>query len=82
MARTILKRTTRFDLRLRATRWALLVLLLCAPTSLWAQSASYKAAAEALFDQGVKLLKKGQYDEACKKLERSQSVEPGIGTLL
>jgi len=47
-----------------------------------AQSASDKAAAEALFDQGVKLLKAGDFAEACKKLESSQKIDPGIGTLL
>lgn len=47
-----------------------------------AQSASDKAAAEALFDEGVRLLKAGDVTQACKKLERSQAVDPGIGTLL
>ncbi len=47
-----------------------------------AQSASSKAAAEALFDEGVQLLKAGKVAEACVKLERSQQVDPGIGTLL
>lgn len=47
-----------------------------------AQSASEKAAAEALFDEGVSLLKAGKYEQACKKLESSQRIEPGIGTLL
>ncbi len=47
-----------------------------------AQSASDKAAAEVLFDEGVRLLKEGKIEEACPKLEKSQSVDPGIGTLL
>lgn len=45
-------------------------------------NASDKAAAEALFDQGRKLLANGQYAEACKRLEQSQHIDPGIGTLL
>jgi tetratricopeptide (TPR) repeat protein len=45
-------------------------------------SAADKAAAEALFDEGVKLLQKGKYEEACKKLEASERVDSGIGTLL
>jgi serine/threonine-protein kinase len=51
-------------------------------TPTFAQSASDKAAAEALFDDGVKLLKAGKYDQACEKLENSQRIDPGIGTLL
>lgn len=53
-----------------------------ATTMASAQSASDKAAAEALFDEGVRLLKGGDVIQACKKLERSQAVDPGIGTLL
>jgi len=56
--------------------------LICLQNTAWAQSASEKAAAESLFDQGVQELKQGQYASACRKLERSQAVEPGIGTLL
>lgn len=47
-----------------------------------AQSASEKAAAEALFDEGVELLKAKKYEEACRKLESSLRIESGIGTLL
>lgn len=45
-------------------------------------SAADKAAAEALFDQGRKLLGDGKYAEACTRLEQSQRIDPGIGTLL
>jgi serine/threonine-protein kinase len=45
-------------------------------------SASEKAAAEALFDEGVALLKKGDYAPACEKLESSQRIDSGVGTLL
>lgn len=44
--------------------------------------ASDKAAAEALFDQGMALMAKSQFTEACKRFERSQAVDPGLGTML
>jgi len=45
-------------------------------------SSSDKAAAEALFDRGVTLLRAKEYKEACAKLETSQRIEPAVGTLL
>lgn len=51
-------------------------------TPAYATTAAEKAAAETLFDEGVKLLKTGELAEACSKLEQSQRIDPGIGTLL
>lgn len=49
----------------------------------WAQAnATDKAAAEALFDQGVKLMRSNTFTEACPKLEESQRIDPAVGTLL
>jgi tetratricopeptide (TPR) repeat protein len=45
-------------------------------------SASDKAAAEALFDRGLALMREGKLDEACSRLEQSNSIERGIGTML
>jgi hypothetical protein len=50
-------------------------------SSLLAQS-SKDAMAEALFDEGRRLLDVGQFDEACAKLEASRKIDPGLGTLL
>ncbi len=55
---------------------------LSAPPALAQSSAADKAAAEALFDAGRRALADGHYPEACRKLEQSQALDPGIGTLL
>lgn len=52
------------------------------PRAASAADASEKAAAEALFDEGVELLKQGELEKACQKLESSQKIDPGVGTLL
>jgi hypothetical protein len=45
-------------------------------------SAADKAAAEVLFDQAKVLLGQGKLEEACRKFEGSQKLDPGIGTAL
>ncbi|HEX3775330.1 MAG TPA: hypothetical protein VHV51_12750 [Polyangiaceae bacterium] len=45
-------------------------------------TASDKASAEALFDDGASLMKAGNYSEACSKFEASQALEATLGTEL
>lgn len=45
-------------------------------------TADQKAAAEALFDRGLELMRQGEFSRACAYLEQSQAVESGIGTML
>lgn len=44
--------------------------------------ASNEAAAESLFNEARALIGAGRLEEGCKKLEASQSLDPGTGTLL
>jgi serine/threonine-protein kinase len=64
----------------RASALAILVVALASRAA--AQSASDKAAAEALFDQGRAAMQEGDFAKACGLLERSQHIDPGVGTLL
>lgn len=57
---------------------------LCASTTadrVYAQERD-KAAAEALFDEGRKLMAAGDFKAACAKLEASQALDAGVGTQL
>ncbi len=55
---------------------------LFASSALGQTNASDKASAEALFDQGVRLMKQNSFSDACPKLEESERIDPAVGTLL
>jgi hypothetical protein len=75
-----MRRPTRATLGLLAT--GILTIATIAPLPARSQTAEDKAAAEALFDEGKKLLADKRYAEACTRFESSQRLDPGIGTLL
>jgi hypothetical protein len=53
-----------------------------APSPARAQSSASGAAAQALFDEARHLLEEGRPSEACPKLQESERLDPGSGTLL
>lgn len=55
--------------------------LLVAAPAFAEPSADDRALARSLFEQGRNLMKEGNYAEACPKLEESQRLESGVGTL-
>lgn len=59
----------------------LLVSSVVAPGQSEAQSVSEQAAADALFDEGVRLRKAGDHAAACDRFQRSQAIDPALGTL-
>ncbi len=58
------------------------VLGLGASRTAHAQSAMDRATAESLFNEALALLANKKPAEACRKLEESQRLDPGVGTLL
>lgn len=68
----------------RAMRWIALVVGLgvCAAPAVTLGAEGNKAAAEALFNEGRSLMAAGRYADAIAKLEASQDLDPGLGTLL
>jgi len=66
---------------MRLWLWVLTIWALCGAAQAQV-TAGDKAAAEALFDRGLALLREGKLEEACHTLEQSQSIERGIGTML
>jgi tetratricopeptide (TPR) repeat protein len=73
-------------MRLQTLSVGLGVLLFALPAAAEGTSrkvlAADKAAAQALFDEAVRLMDRENFEEACPKLEASQDLDPGIGTLL
>lgn len=55
--------------------------LLLVPHVAHAQSQSDKTSAETLFQDGKRLMAEGKYSEACPKLDESNKIDPGAGTL-
>jgi len=51
-------------------------------TSVARAGADEKIAAEALFDDGKRLMAEGKFAPACEKLEQSQRIDAAVGTLL
>jgi hypothetical protein len=59
-----------------------ILMVTCLAGTAAAQSSTDPSLAEALFQEGRKLLDAKRYDEACPKFAESQRLDPGIGTLL
>src|SRR5438132_1600692 len=66
-----------------AAAWALSTAAMLAASPVRADpSASERAAAEALFQQGTSLMQDKQFAKACDKFEGSNQLDPALGTML
>jgi serine/threonine-protein kinase len=52
------------------------------PTLGFAQESKDLVTAEVLYDEGLRLMREGRFDQACPKLEKSLSIDAGIGVTL
>jgi hypothetical protein len=59
-----------------------LSLVFLSAASVRAAGSTDKVSAEALFDEGRKLMAAGKFADACPKFEASQELDPGVGTML
>jgi hypothetical protein len=71
-----------FTRKLRRAAWALAGQLLVSVPAHGAPAATEKAAAEALFEEGTKLMAEQKFDAACAKFEASGAIENGLGIKL
>lgn len=74
--------TPRLLAGLRRASWTLAGQLLIALPAYGAPTASEKAAAEALFNEGTELMSQENFGAACSKFEASSAIESGLGVKL
>jgi hypothetical protein len=55
---------------------------IAAASAAHADVAERRAAAQALFDEGRRLMSDAAYEAACAKFQASYELDPGLGTLL